>query len=107
LRSVAARCSVVAFPAGERIMRQGEQGSFALAILDGEVDVYVEIPAGLIHMATLGHDRIVGELGGFTDAPRTATVVARSDVSAPRRTSICTPICARRARSAAISSTFS
>jgi len=24
LRSVAARCSVVAFPAGERIMRQGE-----------------------------------------------------------------------------------
>ena len=84
LRSVAARCSVVAFPAGERIMRQGEPGAFALVILDGEVDVYVEIPAGLIHMATLGHDRIVGELGGFTDAPRTATVVARSDISALR-----------------------
>lgn len=65
-------------------MRQGERGDFALVILDGEVDVYVEIPAGLIHMATLGRDRIVGELGGFTDAPRTATIVARTDVAALR-----------------------
>jgi serine phosphatase RsbU (regulator of sigma subunit) len=35
-------------------------------------------------MATLGQDRIVGELGGFTDAPRTATIVARSAVAALR-----------------------
>ena len=84
LRTVAARCRSVRFPAGERIMRQGERGDFALVILDGEVDVYVEIPAGLIHMATLGRDRVVGELGGFTDAPRTATIVARSDVAALR-----------------------
>src|SRR5207302_9302618 len=84
LPTVAARCRSVAFPAGEKIMQQGEHGDFALVIIDGEVDVFVEIPAGLIHMATLGHDRIVGELGGFTDAPRTATVVARTDVSALR-----------------------
>ena len=84
LRTLAARCSSVAFPAGETIMQQGERGSFALVILEGEVDVYVEIPAGLIHMATLGQDRIVGELGGFTDAPRTATIVARSAVAALR-----------------------
>ncbi|MBV9152742.1 MAG: SpoIIE family protein phosphatase [Alphaproteobacteria bacterium] len=84
LRTVAGRCRSVRFPAGERIMRQGERGDFALVILDGEVDVYVEIPAGLIHMATLGRDRVVGELGGFTDAPRTATIVARSDVAALR-----------------------
>jgi CRP-like cAMP-binding protein len=84
LRTVAARCSSVAFPAGETIMRQGEHGSFALVILEGEVDVYVEIPAGLIHMATLGQDRIVGELGGFADVPRTATIVARTDMAALR-----------------------
>jgi len=84
LRTVAARCSSVTFPAGETIMRQGEHGSFALVILEGEVDVYVEIPAGLIHMATLGQDRVVGELGGFADVPRTATIVARTEVAALR-----------------------
>ena len=84
LRTVAARCSSVTFPAGETIMRQGEHGSFALVILEGEVDVSVEIPAGLIHMATLGQDRVVGELGGFADVPRTATIVARTEVAALR-----------------------
>src|SRR5207302_1672882 len=51
---------------------------------DGEVDVFVEIPAALIHMATLGRDRIVGELGGVADVPRTATIMARTDVAALR-----------------------
>jgi len=84
LHTVAARCRSVAFPAGEKIMQQGEHGDFALVILDGEVDVFVEIPAGLIHMATLGRDRIVGELGGIADVPRTATIMARTDVAALR-----------------------
>jgi len=84
LHTVAARCRSVAFPAGEKIMQQGEHGDFALVILDGEVDVFVEIPAGLIHMATLGRDRIVGELGGVADVPRTATIMARTDVAALR-----------------------
>jgi serine phosphatase RsbU (regulator of sigma subunit) len=49
-------------------------------ILEGEVEVYVEIPAGLIHVATLGRNRFIGELGVFTDLPRIATVVARTYV---------------------------
>ena len=84
LHTVASRCRSVAFPAGEKIMQQGEHGDFALVILEGEVDVFVEIPAGLIHMATLGRDRIVGELGGVADVPRTATIMARTDVAALR-----------------------
>lgn len=84
LHTVAARCRSVAFATGEKIMQQGEHGDFALVILDGEVDVFVEIPAGLIHMATLGRDRIVGELGGVADVPRTATIMARTDVAALR-----------------------
>ena len=31
-------------------------------------------------MATIGRHRIIGELGAFTDMPRTATVIARSDL---------------------------
>jgi serine phosphatase RsbU (regulator of sigma subunit) len=59
-------------------MRAGEPGSFALVILEGEVDILVELPAGQILMATIGRNRIIGELGVFTDMPRTATVVART-----------------------------
>ena len=53
-------------------------------ILDGEVDVLVELPAGPVHMASVGRDRMVGELGAFSETPRTATVVARTALTALR-----------------------
>ena len=80
LRAVAARCGSATFAAGATIMRQGDPGNFAYLILDGEADVFVEIPAGRIPMATLGRHSTIGELGAFTDMPRTATVVARTDL---------------------------
>ena len=40
LRAVAARCGFATFPAGETIMRQGDRGTFACVILEGEVEVY-------------------------------------------------------------------
>jgi serine phosphatase RsbU (regulator of sigma subunit) len=80
LRAVAASCGAVNFPAGGTIMRQGEPGNFAYLILDGEAEIFVEIPVGRIPMATLGRHHTIGELGAFTDMPRTATVVARTDL---------------------------
>ncbi len=80
LRAVAARCGSAKFAAGATIMRQGDAANFAYLILDGEADVFVEIPAGRIPMATLGRHSTIGELGAFTDMPRTATVVARTDL---------------------------
>lgn len=65
-------------------MRQGDRGTFAYLILGGEADVFVEIPAGRIPMATLGRHATIGELGAFTDMPRTATVVARTDLATLR-----------------------
>ena len=61
-------------------MRQGDPGNSAYLILEGEADVFVEIPAGRIPMATLGRHATIGELGAFTDMPRTATVVARTEL---------------------------
>jgi sigma-B regulation protein RsbU (phosphoserine phosphatase) len=84
LREVAARCGSATFAAGVTIMRQGDPGNFAYLILEGEAEVFVEIPAGRIPMATLGRHHIIGELGAFTDMPRTATVVARTDLTALR-----------------------
>ncbi len=78
LLAVAAQCGFATYPAGATVMREGDPGDFALAILEGEVDVFAELPAGLVQMATIGRNRIIGELGVFTDMPRTATVVART-----------------------------
>jgi serine phosphatase RsbU (regulator of sigma subunit) len=80
LRAVAASCASVDFPAGATIMRQGDPGNLAYLILDGEAEVFVEIPVGRVAMATLGRHSTIGELGAFTDMPRTATVVARTDL---------------------------
>ena len=80
LLAVAAQCGLASYPAGATIMREGDPGSFACVILEGEVDVFVDLPAGPIHVATIGRNRIIGELGVFTDLPRTATVITRSDL---------------------------
>jgi serine phosphatase RsbU (regulator of sigma subunit) len=78
LLAVAAQCGFATYPAGTTIMREGAPGNFACVILEGEADIFVELPAGQILMATVGRNRIIGELGVFTDMPRTATVVART-----------------------------
>jgi phosphoserine phosphatase RsbU/P len=78
LLAVAAQCSFATYLTGATVMREGEPGAFACVILEGEVDVFVELPAGPVLMATIGRNRIIGELGVFTDMPRTATVVART-----------------------------
>jgi phosphoserine phosphatase RsbU/P len=78
LLAVAAQCRFATYLAGATVMREGDPGSFACVILEGEVNVFVELPAGQILMATIGRNRIIGELGVFTDMPRTATVVART-----------------------------
>lgn len=84
LLAVAAEFCVVCYKSGAELMREGEPGSFAAVILEGEVDVYVSLPTGPVQMATIGPDRVIGELGVFTDLPRTATVIARSDVVVAR-----------------------
>jgi serine phosphatase RsbU (regulator of sigma subunit) len=78
LLAVASQCGFATYPAETTLMREGESGDFACVILEGEADVFVELPAGPIHMARLGRNRIIGELSVFTDLPRTATVIART-----------------------------
>ena len=84
LLAVAAEFCVVRYECGAALMREGEPGNFAAVILEGEADVYVSLPTGPVQMATVGPGRVIGELGVFADMPRTATVIARSDVVAAR-----------------------
>jgi phosphoserine phosphatase RsbU/P len=78
LLAAAAQCSFATYQPGATVMREGDPGTFACVILEGEADIFVKLAAGPILMATIGRNRIVGELGVFTDMPRTATVVART-----------------------------
>jgi serine phosphatase RsbU (regulator of sigma subunit) len=80
LLAVAAQFRFASHPPGAVLMREGEPASFAAVILEGEVDVFVALPTGPVQMATIGPDRVIGELGVFTDMPRSATVIARTDV---------------------------
>lgn len=62
--------------AGEVLMRQGAPGAFFALVVDGEVTVEREAPAGSEVVATAGPGSIVGELALLLDRARTATVRA-------------------------------
>jgi phosphoserine phosphatase RsbU/P len=84
LAAIAGHCAVVQFRTGDTIMQQGGMSTFADVILDGEVDVLVDTPAGQVRVAAVGRHQIVGELGAIAAMPRSATVVARTDLSVLR-----------------------
>src|SRR5258708_34720777 len=67
----------VAYEPDHILMRQGDMGDAAYIIIEGEADVLVETPGGLIRVATLGKNDFVGEIAILCDVPRTATIRAK------------------------------
>jgi EAL domain-containing protein (putative c-di-GMP-specific phosphodiesterase class I) len=68
------------FKAGDIIMRQGETGSCAYIIEEGQVEILLEKPDGkIVPVATRGPGTIVGEMAIVDQAPRVATVKAIKD----------------------------
>lgn len=70
----------LAFDSGNALFRQGEPGDAAYIIIDGEASVEVDSPGGPITVATLGRNDFVGEIAILCDVPRTATVVAATNL---------------------------
>ena len=73
-----------AYDAGKILFRQGDPADAAYLIIDGEADILVDTPAGLLTIATLGANDIVGEMAILCDVPRTATVRAKGRLIALR-----------------------
>ena len=74
----------VGFDPGKQLMRQGDPPDAAYLIIDGQVDIVLETPAGQFTVATLGANNIVGDMGILSNAPRAATVRAKDRVIALR-----------------------
>ncbi|MDJ0943426.1 MAG: cyclic nucleotide-binding domain-containing protein [Kiloniellales bacterium] len=71
----------VTFKDGEVLCRQGETGDSAFIILDGTADVQVKRKEGTMSVATLTKNDIVGEIAILCDVPRTATVLAKGELT--------------------------
>jgi CRP-like cAMP-binding protein/small-conductance mechanosensitive channel len=86
LRVLAERLRYSPFSKGNIIARQGDQKSHWLyVIIAGEAEVYLETPGGGKRVIrTLGKGNFFGEMGLMTGEPRSASVVAKTDVECYR-----------------------
>ncbi|WP_341701867.1 cyclic nucleotide-binding domain-containing protein [Ferrovibrio sp.] len=69
---------------GDALFRQGDPGDAAFVIVGGEADVTVDTPTGPLKVARLKQNDFVGEIAILCDVPRTASVVAASEVTTLR-----------------------
>ena len=72
------------YMSGDELFHQGDYGDAAYIILEGEANVLVDTPQGAVKVATLGRNDIIGEIAVLCDVPRTATVVAQSNLETLR-----------------------
>ncbi len=84
LRLLAFISERITFRPGETICTQGEPGDSAFIILSGNGNVLVDAGGELRRVAEIKKNDVVGEMALLTDMPRTATVVADSEVAALR-----------------------
>jgi CRP-like cAMP-binding protein len=76
----------LAYLSDDELFHQGDYGDSAYIILEGEADILVDTPEGTVKVTSLGKNDIVGEIAILCDVPRTATVVAHSDLQTLRVT---------------------
>ena len=66
------------FEAEHVLVRQAEQSDYALVLLEGVVEVFVESKYGPVSLASLEAPTLVGEIGVFTNVSRTASIGAKT-----------------------------
>lgn len=68
------------FAAGDVLFRQGDPSDHVVLIRSGAVDVIREIGADSIRLGTAKEGEFLGEMGVLEGRPRSATVIATSDL---------------------------
>ncbi|MEX0582528.1 MAG: cyclic nucleotide-binding domain-containing protein [Sneathiella sp.] len=70
------------FQPDDIICKQGDIGDAAYFIMAGEADVIVDTPSGPLTVASLGKNDVVGEIAILINVPRTATITAKTELTA-------------------------
>ena len=85
MAALAERLRFSPFARGEIISRQGATAHWLYIIISGEAEVYLETPdGGRRVLRNLGKGNFFGEMGLMTGAPRSASVLAKTDVECYR-----------------------
>ncbi|MEX6506204.1 cyclic nucleotide-binding domain-containing protein [Jiella sp. M17.18] len=84
LKLIAYTSESVSYRQDQILCRQGEPGDSAYVLVEGEADVSIATEAGDYVVAHLKGGDVVGEIAILCDVPRTATVTARTRLSALR-----------------------
>lgn len=86
LKEVAAQLSVAPFVRGEALTRQGAEAHWLYIMTEGDAEVRVAVDGNnrTQKVATLHAGDFFGEMGMMTGEPRTATVIAQTDVECYR-----------------------
>ncbi len=85
LTVLAERLRFSQFAQGDIISRQGATAHWLYIIVSGRAEVYLELPGGRKRvLRELGRGNFFGEMGLMTGAPRSATVLAKTDVECYR-----------------------
>lgn len=85
LEALARRLRYTPFAKGVIISKQGSVAHWLYVIINGEAEVYLELPNGKQRtLRTLEKGSFFGEMGLMTGEPRSASVVAKTDVECYR-----------------------
>jgi phosphoserine phosphatase RsbU/P len=76
--------TLMEFDEEQLLVRQAEQSDYALVLVNGTVEVFVESKYGSVVLASLEAPALVGEIGVFTNVSRTASIRAKTKVQAVR-----------------------
>ncbi len=81
VRRIEAEMHVEHFSTGDVLLRQGEPGTSLLVVVQGVVEIVIDDAAGERHsIGRGGRGDVLGEMALLSDEPRSADVVARSDI---------------------------
>ncbi|HYW74185.1 MAG TPA: cyclic nucleotide-binding domain-containing protein [Pyrinomonadaceae bacterium] len=80
-RRLLAAGEVKQVPAGEVLLHEGETAEFALLILKGEIEVFVEREGQRLTLTEAGPGTILGELALLCGIPRSASARAKTDAT--------------------------
>ena len=68
------------FDPGQEVFRQGDAGDAAYVIIEGTADVLVNTKSGPIKILEMGPHAFLGEIAIICDVPRTATIIAKTEL---------------------------